>query len=620
SDTLLIDHTTWRSMEIERTLRSGERQGSLLHAIDRTVHPMGARRLRQWLCNPLVDPDAVAARQDAVGAFIESQRVCDAVRQTLRGLSDIERITARVALARATPRDLFGLGQSLAAMPEIRKELSDLDPPLLRQWRTDVEGLDELAELLQRAVRHDAPITIRDGGIIASGFNAELDELRDIRRNGQAWLAQYQKQQVEMTGIPSLKIAYNRVFGFYIEISNTYRDRVPAAYVRKQTIKSAERYITDELKQYETKVLTAEEKANALETRLFEQLRSRVADHIPALQSAAAGVSCIDCVAAFAHLAVERRYTRPTVTEGDELTIIEGRHPVLEQTIAEGFVPNDCDISDAARVWIITGPNMSGKSTYMRQIALLTLMAQTGSYVPAREMTLGVVDRIFARVGASDEITRDKSTFMVEMTEAANILNNATRKSLVVLDEIGRGTSTFDGLSLAWAITERLAAKTRCRTFVATHYHELTELADLLDNVVNYNVAVREWPDATDESQRIIFLHKIVPGGSDKSYGVHVARMAGVPADVVARSAGILEQLQQSAGGTGFPACHSTGWKAGPTPPGAADPQLSLFQPAPQPDPLHDHVIEKLKAIEIERTTPLEALQHLRDLQEKLNE
>ncbi len=605
SDVVRIDHNTWRSLEVERTLRTGERHGSLLGAVDRTVHPMGARRLRHWLCNPLVDTDAITARQDAVAAFVESDRSRADVRTTVRGSADIERITARVALRRASPRDLSALGQTLGALPGVRNRLSELDPPLLRQWSDDLDGLDDLAQLLQRAVLPGAPLTVREGGIIAEGYHDELDELRNIRRDGQAWLAEYQKRQAEETGIPSLKVAFNRVFGFYIEITNTYRDRVPADYVRKQTIKSAERYITDELKTYETKVLTAEEQANELEYQLFEQLRDRTAEHIPALQRAADALSRIDVVAALAELAVERSYTRPTLTNGEDLTIIEGRHPVLEQTIADGFVPNDTDVSNGRCVWIVTGPNMSGKSTYMRQIALLTLLAQTGSYVPAKRMILGVVDALFARVGASDEIVRDKSTFMVEMTEAANILNNATNKSLVILDEIGRGTSTFDGLSLAWAITEHLADQTRCRTFVATHYHELTELADLCDNVANYNVAVREWPDAQDESERIIFLHKIVPGGCDKSYGLHVARMAGVPASVVSRSAQLLDRLQQGSDGRG-------GITPSPRPRPESPRQMSLF--AEPPDPIRTEIA----AIDLDNTTPLDALRRLQQLQHRL--
>lgn len=604
ADTLLIDQNTWRSLEIERTLRGGDRSGSLLHAVDRTVHPMGARCLRNWLCNPLVDVEAITARLDAVAALIESEPARTRVRRALRTCADVERITGRVALCRAGPRDLVGLGQTLAMLPSMRDALEPLDPPLLRTWRSELEGLDALHDLLGQALRDDVPITIREGGIIADGYNAELDELRHIRKNGQSWLAEYQRKQIEATGISTLKVAYNRVFGFYIEISNIHRERVPSNYVRKQTIKAAERYITDELKVYETKVLTAEEKANELETRLFEQLRDEVSRQIPVLQRVGRALAQIDSVAGFAELAVERRYTRPTVTGGTEMTIVDGRHPVLEQTIADGFVPNDARLDDGSRVWIITGPNMSGKSTFMRQIALLTLLAQTGSYVPAGEMTLGAVDRVFARIGASDEITRDKSTFMVEMTEAANILNNATERSLVILDEIGRGTSTFDGLSLAWAITEHLASQQKCRTFVATHYHELIDLADEFNIVANYNVSVREWPDAKEESERIIFLHKIVPGGSNQSYGLHVARMAGVPVPVVQRANAILEQLQG-----GFEHRRP---KAVSAPP-AQSAQLSLFAETSHP------VVERLRSIDPDRMTPLEALQLLNELRQAVD-
>ncbi len=602
ADTMMIDHSTWRSLEIERTLRSGKREGSLLHAVDRTVSPMGARCLRQWLCEPLIDVEAITARQDAVGAMVEAGRDRQTLRRDLQRCADVARIAARVALDRPGPRDLVGLGRTLAELPSLIERLNTFDPPFLKTCCSDLGGLEDLRDLLNAALRDDAPITVREGGLIAEGFNAELDDLRNIRRTGQNWLAKYQKQQIDETGIPSLKVAYNRVFGFYIEISHTYRDQVPSNYVRKQTIKSAERYITDELKEYETKALTAEEKANELEYDLFQRLCRQAGQRISELQRVAAALGRLDVLTALAELACERRFTRPVITAGLDLRVIDGRHPVLEQILLDEFVPNDTDVSDG-KVWIITGPNMSGKSTYMRQIALLALLAQTGSYVPAREMTLGVVDRMFARVGASDEIVRHRSTFMVEMTEAALILNTATNHSLAILDEIGRGTSTFDGLSLAWAIAESLATTVRCRTLVATHYHELTELADRVDGVSNYNVAVREWPQAENESERIVFLHKIVPGGCDESYGLHVARMAGVPAEVVKNAATILEQLRRryQPGNRDPLSCE----RAKPV-----DAQLSLFKPPPDP------VIEELKGIKVDETTPMDALMVLRRLQE----
>jgi len=606
TDTLLIDHSTWRSLEIERTLRTGDRRGTLLHAVDRTTHPMGARRLRHWLCNPLVNLDAIVARQDAVAALVEADAPRHDLRRRCNHLADLERITARIALGRANPRDLLGLGRTLGQLPDFRRLLADLGPPMLATWSADLEGLDELAELLQRAIDDDPPITTREGGIFADGYDADLDDLRLVRRDGQSWLAEFQKRQIDETGIASLKVAFNRVFGFYIEVSNSYRDRVPAHYVRKQTIKSAERYITDELKQFEHKALTADEKANDLEHRLFEQLVRQIAQRVADLQRTAQALACLDVVGGLAELAVERHYTRPTLTTGRELRVVNGRHPVIEQTLAGQFVPNDTDLGDGSCLWIITGPNMSGKSTYMRQIALLVLLAQTGSYVPADEMTLGVADRLYARVGASDEIARDRSTFMVEMTEAALILNTATERSLAILDEIGRGTSTFDGLSLAWAISEHLAQRVRCRTFVATHYHELTELADQIQGVANYNVAVREWPEARDESERIIFLHKIVRGGCDESYGLHVARMAGVPAEVVRRGSEILEELQ-----SGFdhkrrePAIRRTENQKGN--------QLDLFgHPA-------DGLIDELRALDPDKMTPLDALQRLKQWRDRLD-
>jgi len=600
--TVQIDHCTWRSLEIERTLRSGTREGSLLAAVDRTVHPLGARQLRRWLCAPLRDPDAIRARQAAVACFVEHSAARRQVRVILKKLADVERIAARVAMARATPRDLAGLGAALKMLPELQREVcgsvfeeapsapsrdrqgavapaeygplphgrgSELAPParpdpaapvLLVELADACTGLDAVADLLEAAIRPDAPHVLREGGIIRDGFDAELDRLHAVGRDGQDWLARYQQQQGQATGIASLKVGFNRVFGYYIEVSHAHQPRVPANYVRKQTVKNAERYITDELKRFETEALTAQEQANDLETALFENVRSRVAEEIQSLRRAADAIAQLDAFAALAELAVRHRYVRPILVESPTLHIDAGRHPVLEQTLTDpaaasrsigtvtsGFVPNDCRLdADDARLLVITGPNMAGKSTYIRQVALITLLAQTGSFVPAEAMTFSPVDRLFARVGASDEITRGQSTFMVEMTEAANIIHNATERSLVVIDELGRGTSTFDGLALAWAITEHLANHVRCLTLMATHYHELTELADLLRGVRNCNVAVRECPDpAAPGGESIVFLHRIVPGGTDKSYGLHVAHLAGVPAAVVARGREVLAELER---------------------------------------------------------------------------
>jgi DNA mismatch repair protein MutS len=541
-----IDHNTWRALEIEKTIRGQTREGSLLAAIDLTVHPIGARRLRDWICLPLREAAEIIARQDAVATFVESDALRRNVRARLKNLADVERIAARVALLRASPRDLAHMATTLLALPELARLLEPAPAPLLVESRAALCGLEELAAKLAKAIRADAPPVLREGGVIADGYHAELDRLRGIRENGQAFLAEYQRQLIEQTGIASLKVGYNKVFGYYIEVSNTHRDKVPPEFVRKQTIKNAERYITDTLKKYEEEVLSAAERAITLEVQLFEELRAQLAGHLAALQRVGQALGLIDVTSALADLAVQRRYVRPVLADDGSLEIREGRHPVLDQTLGNAFVPNDCRLAARdQRVLVITGPNMAGKSTYIRQVALLALLAQTGSYVPADAMTLSPVDKVFARVGAADELARGQSTFMVEMTEAAVILNTATERSLVVLDELGRGTSTFDGLSLAWAITEHLATKIRCRTLVATHYHELTELADLLEGVANFSVAVREYEDPTGRDSHVVFLHRIIPGRTDKSYGIHVARMAGVPKPVIQRSKAILEDLHK---------------------------------------------------------------------------
>jgi len=601
-----IDQNSWRALEIERTLRGQNREGSLLAAVDRTVHPMGARRLREWICLPLKDAGAIVARQDAVATFVEDERMRRAVRERFRAIADVERIAARVALLRASPRDLANIGRTLADLPKLQGLLEAAAAPLLAEARDALGGLDALAGLLTRAVRSDAPPVVRDGGVIAEGYHAELDRLRGVRDNGRAFLADYQRRLIDELKIPTLKVGYNKVFGYYIEVSHVHRDKVPADFVRKQTVKNAERYITETLKQYEDEVLTAADRAVALEQRLFEELRAQVAAQLPALQRVADALALVDTASALAELAVERRYCRPVIVQDGRLRISEGRHPVLERAMGSAFVPNDTALGgDRERLAIITGPNMAGKSTYIRQTALLALLAQTGAYVPAQAMTLSPVDRIFARVGASDELSRGQSTFMVEMTEAATILNTATEASLVILDEIGRGTSTFDGLALAWAITEHLANETRCRTLVATHYHEMTELADLLAGVANHSVAVRESTDASGDGD-IVFLHKIVPGRTDKSYGIHVARMAGVPRRVIERSRSILAELHH-----GFERESRTTKLAGKRT--REDAQMMLFA-----DP-GEAVLKELQALDINGMTPLVALNALQQLRNKLD-
>lgn len=637
-DYVRIDQSTWRSLEIERTIRSGTASGSLLHAVDRTSSPMGARCLRRWLAGPLRDAGIIRERQDAVAAFLADRHQLAVIRESLGTLADVERITARLGVGRASPRDLVALGRTLAAIDEIAGRLDDLqdaalplapepggdDAPeqapcrddsgavFLARRRDAMRGLRELADYLTSSLHPEAPIVLNEGGIIAEGYDQQLDELRNIGSHGQQWLADYQASEIKRTGIPSLKVGFNQVFGYYIEVTNVHASKVPAEYVRKQTLKNAERYITDELKQYENRVLTAREKAIAREIELFDVIRQHTLEHIPSLQRVASAVAEVDVAAGFAHLADQRRYVRPELVEGNELRIQEGRHPVLEQTLAEKFVPNDCVLGvepDGAKgegrrepetLMILTGPNMAGKSTYIRQVALLTLLAQTGSYVPAESMRFAPADRIFARVGASDELTRGQSTFMVEMTEAANILNNATDRSLVIIDELGRGTSTFDGLSLAWAIAEQLVTRIRCRALFATHYHELTDLEQNLGGVANFNVAVREWQD------EVVFLHRIIRGGTDKSYGVHVAKLAGVGREVVERSRELLAELESNFASTR----QSPKRTAKRT---REDKQLMLFK-----DPADD-VIEELRKLDVNALRSMDALQAIEKWQKRLS-
>ncbi len=597
-----IDQATWRSLEIERTLRGGAFEGSLLHAIDRTVNPMGARTLRRWLRSPLRSADLANRRLDAIADLRGDRDRLLALRREMRELGDLERMTARLGVGRASPRDLAGIRRVLERLPRIRGPLSANPTALMAELVDQAAELPELCRLLTRALQPAPPPTVREGGIIADGFDAELDRLRGIAAGGQQWLTEFQAREIERTGIGSLKVGFNSVFGYYIEIGNAHRDRVPPDYVRKQTVKNAERYITEELKQHETEVLTARERANDLEYRLFERIRDEAVRNIPALQRIAGALGQIDALAGLAELSHERSYVRPELVDEPVLEVVDGRHPVLEQLLGERFVPNDGSLdARGSRLVLLTGPNMAGKSTYIRQMALLTLLAQVGSYVPAASMRLGPVDRIFARVGASDEIARGQSTFMVEMIEAANILNNATADSLVILDEIGRGTSTFDGLALAWAVTEHLATQTKCRAFFATHYHELTELAGLLAGVRNCNVAVREW------QEEIIFLHKIVDGPASKSYGVHVAQLAGVPEPVIRRSREVLAELERNFR------------RESQSPRMAArrtrkDAQLLLFG-----DPA-DEIRDRLRTIDLDKLTPLEALQVLKELQARARE
>ncbi|MBN1553657.1 MAG: DNA mismatch repair protein MutS [Phycisphaerae bacterium] len=601
TDYMAIDGNTLRCLEVHRTLRSGQRSGSLLACVDKTCTGMGARLLERWLTFPLVSYSAILARQEAVEFFVNRRDRLSPLRDLLSECSQIDRISTNIALGRVRPRELVALGATLKILPQIAGLLpaDDSLPDLVAQNRPGLLGLDAPRDLIARAIDPDCPNTLRDGSVIAKGFDEEIDRLRTIGQKGQSWLSEYQQSETKRTGVP-LKVGYNKVFGYYIEITHAHREKAPPEYHRKQTLKNAERYITDELKKYEAEVLTADQRAKDRENLLFEQVRAELAEHLEAMQVAGRAIATLDVLAGLAQLAAQRGYIRPTITQENTLEIIGGKHPVLAEQLREQFVPNDVEMgAKDDRLLIITGPNMAGKSTYIRQVALLTLLAQTGSFIPAERATIGLADRIFTRVGAADELTRGLSTFMLEMVETANILNNATAKSLVILDEVGRGTSTCDGLALAWAICEHIALKVKCRTLFATHYHELTELETLLDGTTNLNVAVREWND------EVIFLHKIATGGTDQSYGVHVARLAGVPKDVIARARQLLPQLQAHlAQGLDMPELAARAQQA------AA--QMNLFAgPA-------ERVANELKHADLDNLTPMQALDLLRKLKEEL--
>jgi DNA mismatch repair protein MutS len=538
---LVLDEVTRRSLELTRTLRENAREGSLLSVIDRTVTPMGARYLHDALLAPLVDPAAVTARLDAVEELLHDHPLRGDVREQLRQTADLQRLTARVSTARAVPRDLVGVTRTLRLLPRLKAKLAGRRSPLLADVERKIDLCPDVRELLDRAlIDEDPPPSVRDGGIIRDGYHAELDELRRLAKDGKSWIARYQAQEITRTGITSLKVGYNQVDGYYIEITNANETRTPPEYKHQKTLKNAKRYYTSALREYEEKVLSAEDKAKALECELFGKVRDTVAAQTPRLLATADALASADFLAGLAELAAGRGYVRPTITTEPVLEVRDGRHPVLDATLPPGtFVPNDAAFGpQAGTFWLITGPNMSGKSTFIRQVALLTLLAHVGSFVPARAATVGITDRIFTRVGASDELSRGHSTFMVEMTEAANILNAATARSLVILDEIGRGTSTYDGVSLAWAITEHLHDAVGCRALFATHYHELAQLEATLPRMRNYNVLVRETAD------EVVFLHKIAPGNADKSYGIHVARLAGVPEPVLKRAEQVLATLE----------------------------------------------------------------------------
>jgi DNA mismatch repair protein MutS len=610
SDCLVIDPITLKHLEVV-TGSEGGPQGSLLNEVDRTVTSMGGRLLRAWLLRPLVSLERIRDRLDAVEdlAFRATDR--GRFREVLKTVHDMERLVGRVALGTAGPRDLVALRLSIAAVPRLRLTLDEVSSPLLRSLLAELDDLGDVRDLIERTLVDEPGAFARDGGFTRDGVDPELDELKTISRSGRQVIAEMEERERARTGINSLKVRFNRVFGYYIEISKSNLHAAPADYQRKQTIAGGERFTTPALKDYEEKVLGADERILERELEIFESLRKAVAAEAPRIQDTARALAMLDVLAGLAETAAIANFTKPHLHDGDEFVAVDARHPVVERFATNPFVPNDIDLNGTTRqLVILTGPNMGGKSTYLRQTALLPLLAQIGSFVPARDAKLPIVDRIFARVGASDNIARGQSTFMVEMQETAAILHAATSRSLVVLDEIGRGTSTFDGLSIAWAVAEHLASNPRARpkTLFATHYHELTDLADSVPGVVNGHVAAREWKDD------IIFLRKIVPGRSDRSYGIQVARLAGLPRNVIARAREILAGLERdelSRGGR-------------PTLSGASNdpqsPQLALFsRPTDVEADLHvrlpdNEITKRLRAVDIDDTTPRQALELLADL------
>jgi len=600
---LVLDEATRRNLELTSTLSEGRKRGSLLGLMDRTVTAMGGRKLRQWINYPLVSVDKIKERLDGVEEMMGEQGRRGKILSCLAGIQDLERLNGRISLAGAGAKDLAALKESLAKIPALLEELSSCEASLLAGIREDTDPLSDVVELIGAGIVPDPPFLLRDGGIIAAGYNRELDELRMISREGKGFIAGLEAREKARTGIGSLKIRYNKVFGYYIEVTKANLSSIPDDYIRKQTLSNAERYITEELKSYEEKVLNAEERIGELEYSLFQEIRERVAREGHRIARTADTLATLDVLAALAELAHERGYSRPDISGEDTIRIIEGRHPVIESaSLSERFVPNDVLLDTREnQLLIITGPNMAGKSTFMRQTALITLMAQMGSFVPASRAEIGIVDRIFTRVGASDNLSRGQSTFMVEMMETANILRNATSRSLIILDEIGRGTSTFDGVSIAWAVAEFLHDTESCaaKTLFATHYHELTELAVTRKRVRNYNIAVREWND------QIIFLRKIVEGGASHSYGIQVARLAGLPQEVIERAREILRNLEKGEYVEGGVPRIARGVRQ---PPVRQSPQLALFSETE--DPLR----KRIESIPIASITPLEALNILDQL------
>ncbi len=603
SNFMVLDQFTRRNLELTETIRSRKSQGSLLGVLDRTVTAMGARLLRTWISQPLLEINRLNARLDAVEALTQDEVLRAELREGLKSVSDLERLTNRLLIGKAGPRDLLALRQSLEVVPQLRALIDQL--PALKSLVNRLDPCESAVEAIRKCIADTPPATLNDTGIIRSGFSEELDSIMEATAHAREWIANLEPHERKRTGISSLKIGFNKVFGYYIEVSHANTDKVPADYIRKQTLVNAERYITPDLKEYETLVLNAEEQILDVERRLFNELCVQLSSMSEQLLNTARAIAHLDVFCSLADVAMREGYSRPTLTDDDLLIIKDGRHPVVERMLASDsgvrYVPNDVHFDAISRIHIITGPNMAGKSTFIRQVAIITLMAQIGSFVPADEATIGVVDRIFARIGAQDEIHAGYSTFMVEMIETARLLSGSSKRSLLILDEIGRGTSTYDGLAIARAVVEYIhnSPRLNCRTLFATHYHELTELPNILPRARNYNVAI------TERGEDIVFLHKVVPGGADRSYGVHVAQLAGMPKPVIDRARQLLHELEEQ--GSSFELPTAKKKKVNPA-------QLAMFDDSPHP------VMQMLRALDINDLSPIEALTKLYELKRMADE
>ena len=594
-----LDLDARRNLELTETMRSKEKKGTLLWVLDKTHTAMGGRMLRSWLEKPLLDPAEITRRHSAVEELVDSVMVRGELEEALRDVSDLERVQTRIVTGTVNCRDLLGLARGLRALPEVKRQLQKCESPLLRKLEQAIDSLTDCADRIESTIVDDPPLTVREGGIIRKGASEEADRLRDIMEGGSGTIAAIEASEREKTGIRTLKVGFNRVFGYYIEVSKSFMDQVPDHYIRKQTLANCERYITQELKELENQVLTAKDRLTALEYQIFTQLREYLAQQAARVQQSAAAVATADALCSLAAVAVQRGYCRPEITLGREISITDGRHPVVEAMLKDSlFVPNDTHIGgENDTVCIITGPNMAGKSTYMRQVALIVLMAQMGSFVPARAAKIGLVDRVFTRIGASDDLASGQSTFMVEMAEVASILKYATSRSLLILDEIGRGTSTYDGMAIARAVLEYAANPKRlgAKTLFATHYHELATMEDKLPNVKNYNIAVKK------RGEQMIFLRKIVPGATDDSYGIEVAKLAGIPNQVINRAREILSELEAEGGAPS------------PVPKQEPEDQVSML------DLTGQQVVAALSAITVETLTPIEAMNELYKLKKMLD-